>query len=254
MSSVLSYIPGDSALHRLNPVTKMALVLCLSIASFACSSIPALFAILAVEVALGFFAGIGERTLRLLRGLGFAAVFLFVLQVLFVREGTSIAPGVLGLSLVTDEGVSTAGVVAMRLLDAALPLALVLSATRFDDLANAFVEVLHVPYRYAFAFATALRFVPVLFDEMGAVIEAQTARGVELDTSNPVKKIRLMVPLCAPLLISSVRRADAIALAAERRGFYLRTREGAFKHYPFASIDFGFFALGVFAAVAGAML
>ena len=48
-------------------------------------------------------------------------------------------------------------------------------------------RVLHVPYRYAFTFTTALRFVPVFGQEMNAIMEAQTARGVEYDTKNPIK-------------------------------------------------------------------
>lgn len=49
---------------------------------------------------------------------------------------------------------------------------------------------------------------------MNAIMEAQTARGVEYDTKNPVKKLKLMLPLCVPLLISSVGKTDATALAA----------------------------------------
>ena len=73
---------------------------------------------------------------------------------------------------------------------------------------------------------------------MNAIMEAQTARGVEYDTKNPFKKMQLMLPLCVPLLVSSVGKTDATALAAEERGFYLRTRESSFKRYPFAGTDY----------------
>ena len=63
-------------------------------------------------------------------------------------------------------------------------------------------------------------------------MEAQTARGVEYDTKNPIKKLKLMLPLCVQLLISSVGKTDATALAAEQRGFYLRTRASSYKRYP----------------------
>ena len=112
-----------------------------------------------------------------------------------------------------------------------------LMVTKLNDLANACVEVLHVPYRYAFTFTTALRFVPVFGQEMNAIMEAQTARGVEYDTKNPIKKLKLMLPLCVPLLISSVGKTDATALAAEQRGFYLRTRASSYKRYPIKGLD-----------------
>ncbi len=254
MASVFDYAPGSTALHRLNPVTKVALSLCLCAAAFASSSFAVLGAILAFDIAMGFFAGIGRRALVLLRGLAVAGAFLFVLQALVVGGGTPVFPGVPVLSLVTDQGIRTAGLVVLRLIDAALPLAILLSVTRLADLANACVEVLRVPYRYAFAFTTALRFVPVFAAEMGAIMEAQTARGVEFDSRNPLKKARLMLPLCAPLLISSVSKADATALAAEQRGFYLRNRESSVKRYPFAPIDAVALALGVAFIVAAVLL
>ena len=126
---------------------------------------------------------------------------------------------------------------ALRLLGVALPLILMLMVTKLNDLANACVEVLHVPYRYAFTFTTALRFVPVFGQEMNAIMEAQTARGVEYDTKNPIKKLKLMLPLCVPLLISSVGKTDSTALAAEQRGFYLRTRASSYKRYPIKGLD-----------------
>jgi energy-coupling factor transport system permease protein len=68
-------------------------------------------------------------------------------------------------------------------------------------------------------------------------MEAQTARGVEYDTKNPIRKLQLMLPLCIPLLVSSVGKTDATALAAEERGFYLRTRESSYKRYPLRGGD-----------------
>ncbi len=49
--------------------------------------------------------------------------------------------------------------------------------------------------------------------------------------------MQLMLPLCVPLLVSSVGKTDATALAAEQRGFYLRTRESSYKRYPMKADD-----------------
>jgi energy-coupling factor transport system permease protein len=96
---------------------------------------------------------------------------------------------------------------------------------------------LRLPYKYAFTITTALRFIPIFTNEMGLIMEAQMARGVEFDTKNPIKKLALVLPLSAPLLISSVGRTNYIAMAAEVRGFYLRTRTSGVKHYPFKLLD-----------------
>lgn len=55
---------------------------------------------------------------------------------------------------ITDTGLITGSKACLRLLGVALPLILMLMVTKLNDLANACVEVLHVPYHYAFTFTT----------------------------------------------------------------------------------------------------
>jgi energy-coupling factor transport system permease protein len=54
-----------------------------------------------------------------------------------------------------------------------------------------------------------------------------------------------MVPLCVPLLVSSVRKTNSAAIAAEVRGFNLRSRESGYKTYPFAPPDYAFLVIGL---------
>lgn len=239
MVNAIDYVQGDTLLHRLNPVAKLGLAAALIVATFLAGSYALLIALIALTFAAAAYAGVARRLVSLLKVLIPVAVVMFLLQVAFVRTGTPV------LGFITDEGAVTASKVCLRLLGVALPLVLVLAVTKLTDLANACVEVLHVPYRYAFTFTTALRFVPVFSQEMNAIMEAQTARGVEYDTRNPLKKFKLMLPLCAPLLISSVGKTDATALAAEQRGFYLRTRESSYRRYPIEARDVAALAVGV---------
>ena len=67
------------------------------------------------------------------------------------------------------------------------------------------------------------------------------------------KKFSMILPLCAPLLISSVRRTDQTAVAAEVRGYRLRTRESGYKRYPFTGTDLGAL-ICCLALLAGAIL
>ncbi len=62
-----------------------------------------------------------------------------------------------------------------------------------------------------------------------------------------------MLPVCIPLLVTSVAKTDATALAAEQRGFYLRTRESSFKRYPFTTLDVGAFVLCAVLIVLGVL-
>lgn len=248
MVNVIDYVPGATVLHRLNPVAKLALASGIIIATFLAASYPALVGLLVITLALGAYAGVFSRLASLLKVLLPLAAIMLALQMIFVQGGERL------VGFVTSEGLVTGSKACLRLLGVALPLVLVLTVTKLTDLANACVEILHVPYRYAFAFTTALRFVPLFGQEMNAIMEAQTARGVEYDTKNPIKKLQLMLPLCIPLLISSVGKTDATALAAEQRGFYLRTRESSYKRYPLQALDFAAIAVAVALIVAGALM
>lgn len=231
MITVIDYVEGTSALHRLNPVAKLALAAGIIVATFVANSFVALMALLVFTCLLAAYAGAFSKVTSLLKVLVPVAVVMLLLQTAFTPGGDHVL-----LWMATD-GLASGARACLRLLGVALPLVVVLSVTRLNDLANACVEVLHIPYRYAFTFTTALRFVPVFGQEMNAIMEAQTARGVEYDTKNPIRKLQLMLPLCVPLLVSSVAKTDASALAAEQRGFYLRNRASSYKRYPMKGTD-----------------
>lgn len=248
MAGLLDYTAGQTVLHRLNPLTKMVLALGICVSAFMSDNFGFLLALLILDVGIGLVGGIRQKTFKLLGGLLGICVFLFILQVLFIRSGTPV------FLFATDEGLRTAGLVVLRLMTATMPLALMLALTQMNDLAGALVKRAHLPYKYAFTVTTALKFIPVFTDEMSAIIEAQTARGVEFDTKNPLRKLRLMLPLCAPLLITSVGRTEEAAMAAEVRGFYLRDRSSGVRDYPFHLLDAGALLLVVVLIVLAVLL
>ena len=233
MGNLFQYVPGHSLIHRLNPVTKIFLTIMICAAAFMTDRLLFLVFLLALDLLIGITAGVAGRTWTIFKGLLKIAIFLFLLQVLLVRKGTPL------FWIITDQGLLTAGKVVLRLMVVCMPLALVLAVTKINDLANALVQVLHVPYPYAFTITTAIRFIPQFLSEMDDIMEAQTARGVEFDAAKGFRKLGMILPLCAPLLISSVRRSEQTAVAAEVRGFHLRTAVSGYKQYPFQWIDLG---------------
>ena len=247
MLNAIDYVPGNTLLHRLNPVTKLALAAAIIIATFLSNTYAMLLGLLALTFALGVYAHSVSRLVSLLKLLVPLAVVMLLLQTAFVRGGSVV------FAWMTTEGLTTGSKACLRLLGVALPLILMLTVTKLVDLSNACVEVLHIPYRYAFTFTTALRFVPVFSQQMNAIMEAQCARGVEYDTKNPLRKLQLMLPLCVPLLVSSVGKTDATALAAEERGFYLRTRQSSYKRYPLTGRDYVVLAACVALVVLGVL-
>ena len=250
MRGFLEYVPGDSLLHRMNPVAKLAAAFLLVIACFATSNLALLVLVIVLDAVLAVQCKMVPQTLGLAKAVALFSLVLALIALLFTPQGDVLAQ--LPWGYIGTESVAAAVLIVVRLVACAVPLFLVFYVTKLTDMANALVKVLHVPYKYAFTFMSTVHFIPVFVNDMAGIMEAQTARGVEFDAGGIVRKVRLMVPLCVPLLVSSVRKTNSAAIAAEVRGFNLRTRESGFKEYPFAGIDFA--ALAVAVAIAAAAI
>ncbi|MBQ5990869.1 MAG: energy-coupling factor transporter transmembrane protein EcfT [Oscillospiraceae bacterium] len=237
MKGFLDYKDGNSIFHKMNPLSKLFLAVVLCAMCFVSSNIYFVAGVIVINLLIAFAAGIHKMALSILSGLLKLSVVLFIVQVLFVRTGNALFT-IPGLKIpITDDGVYFSLLFVLRLLATALPLAIMLSVTQMSDLANVMVSKLKIPYKYAFAVITVIRFIPVFASEMAGIIESQTARGVEFDTKNIFRKIGLIIPLCVPLLISSVKKIDSSAIAAELRGFNRRTAKSGYKKYPFGKND-----------------
>ncbi len=235
MKGLLDFVPGNSIFHRMNPIAKLVFPMSICASCFISSSIEVLVFLILIDIVLGFLCGIPSRTWTLIKGLIKISIFLFVLQIIIIRGGTEAFR--FYFFTITDLGLSVSLRLVLKLFGATLPLAIMLSVTKLADLSNALVEKIHIPYKYAFTLTTAIRFIPVFAQEMDCIIEAQKTRGIQLDTKNPIKKIALILPLCAPLLVSSVRKTSGSAIAADLRGFKLRKIGSSSKTYPYKVQD-----------------
>ncbi len=251
MKGFLEYVPGDSFLHKMNPVAKLIAAFLLVIACFATSNFVLLAVVLAIDVFLAVQCNMVKQTIGLARAVAIFSVLLAVIALLFTPQGDVLVA--LPWGYIGTGSVLASVLIIVRLVACAVPLFLVFYVTKMNDMANSLVKVLHVPYKYAFTFMSTVHFIPVFMNDMAGIMEAQTARGVEFD-GGLVKKIRLMVPLCVPLLVSSVRKTNSAAIAAEVRGFNLRTRESGYKEYPFSAIDGAAMAVAVVVLVAAVVL
>ncbi|MDR2370054.1 MAG: energy-coupling factor transporter transmembrane protein EcfT [Treponema sp.] len=252
MNGLLDYVPGNSFLHRLNPFTKLVLSFVLCAACFISDRHFFIAGIIVLSLLMSAAGGAIGRSLRILVSLVKLCCVLFIAQVFFVRKGAILLHLPLNI-YITAEGLLFSLLFVLRLTAAALPLALMLSVTRMSDISNVLTRYFGIPYKYTFALTTAMRFIPLFSREAADVMEAQTARGVEFDTKNFFKKIMLLLPLCVPLLISSVRRIEGLAISVELRGFSLRGRRSGYKRYRFGAGDAAAFAVCALAA-AGAVI
>ena len=69
----------------------------------------------------------------------------------------------------------------------------------------------------ALIMSIALRFIPILTDETSRIMNAQKARGADFETGGLIKRIKSIIPILIPLLISAFRRADELGDAMDAR-------------------------------------
>lgn len=250
MAGFLEYVPGNSFMHRMNPVAKVFTALFISISCFCTTNIFFLMGILILDMFLAASCKMVRQTIGLAKVVGAFSIVLVVIALFTTSSGVPLVE--LPWGYIGSGSIYAAVVIVVRLIGCAIPLFLVMYVTKLNDISNAFCANVHVPYKYAFTFTSAIHFIPVFMNDMAAIMEAQTARGVEFDGSF-IKKIKLMIPLCVPLLISSVRKTNSAAIAAEVRGFDLRTSTSGFKSYPVAPLDVLCLAVGILLIVASVL-
>ena len=81
-------------------------------------------------------------------------------------------------------------------------------------------EPLKIPaHEIGLMLSLSLRFVPTLMDDTTRIMNAQKARGVDFGEGNLLQKVKSIIPILIPLFASSFKRADALAIAMESRGY-----------------------------------
>jgi energy-coupling factor transport system permease protein len=78
---------------------------------------------------------------------------------------------------------------------------------------------MRVPYPFAFAFTSTLRFFPLLFDEVASVIEAQRLRGFAAEELGPVARVRTYAKVAVPVILGALFKAQQVEVVLQSRGF-----------------------------------
>ena len=117
-----------------------------------------------------------------------------------------------------------------------------------DQLSQALIQM-RVRFEFAFAVSMAMRYVPTLGKEAYAIMDAQRARGVELDKGNLMTRIRNIVPIIVPLIIVSIRRALSVAESMESRAFGASENRTYMEKLSFRKRDWAVVTLSIFILV-----
>ncbi|MGF0071469.1 energy-coupling factor transporter transmembrane protein EcfT [Streptococcus orisratti] len=219
------YIPGNSLIHRLDPRSKLiAMILYIIIVFWANNFITnlimltfTLVVIFLSQVKLSFFFNGIKPMVGII-------LFTTIFQMLFTQGGEVFLS--LWIIKITSYGLSQAALIFMRFLLIILFSTLLTLTTTPLSLADAVesllkpLERLKVPaHEIGLMLSLSLRFVPTLMDDTTRIMNAQRARGVDFGEGNLIQKVKSIIPILIPLFASSFKRADALAIAMEARGY-----------------------------------
>ena len=178
-----------------------------------------------------------------------------------LREGAFAYP-IVGFLLVYNVAASgwLAGIaVALRLLllvwASLLLMALSTPAELSEGLRRLFSPLGRLPVRdFATSLSIALRFMPLLSEELRAVRAAQASRGAAFEDAGLVRRLRAYGGLMVPVLVGLFRRADRLAAAMEARCYGASGEPTSLVERRFSAGDGAVLLVGVAACVAFALV
>ena len=218
------HFPGNSLVHRFDPRLKLVLTVAYIVLLFVASNplgltLSILFLGVMYKVAKIPVKMIGKSLKPILP----IVLFTAVLNLFFVSgEGDPLVH--FWFLTIYAEGVRYAVLMAVRVMALIAGTSLLTYTTSPIVLTDAIEQLLkplgklHFPvHELAMMMSIALRFIPTLIEETDKIMNAQKARGAQLDTGKMTDRVKALVPVLIPLFISAFRRADELAMAMECR-------------------------------------
>lgn len=217
------FFPGNSVIHRLDPRTKLIVLIVYIVALFLAQSwisYGLLFLFLAVAIKV---STIPLKTIvRGLKPLVMILIFTGVLNLFFTKEGPTLV-SFWGLSI-TLGGVQRALLMMARILMLITCTFLLTYTTSPIALTDGLeslmgpLKKIKVPvHELSMMMCIALRFIPTLIEETDKIMNAQKARGADFENGSLMDRAKALIPILVPLFVSAFRRADELATAMECR-------------------------------------
>ena len=217
------YLPGDTPVHRLDPRTKLILLVLYIVALFQAKTWGAYLLLILVTAVCMAVSHISPK--NIFKGLKpmLFVIALTALLNLFYTEGTPVREG----WIITWEGIDRAVKMMLRitlLITGTFLLTYTTSPMALTDgleLLLKPLKKLKVPvHEMTLMMSMALRFIPTLIEETDKIMSAQKARGADFETGNLIQRAKALLPIQVPLFVSSFRRADELAVAMESRCYH----------------------------------
>lgn len=241
------YFPGDTVAHRLDPRTKLLLVIVYIVGLFSadgwCSYA---FIVLVTAVCMALSKIRPKSALKGLRPLVIIIILTALLNI-FYTGGTPIVEG----WIITWEGLARAAMMSLRiilLIVGTFMLTYTTSPIALTDGLELMLDPLKkikIPvHEMAMMMSMALRFIPTLIEETDKIMSAQKARGADFETGSLAQKAKALLPILVPLFVSAFRRADELAVAMESRCYHGGSGRTRMKQLKMQGIDIFTLLLG----------
>ena len=219
------YFAGDTVVHRLDPRTKLILVVVYIVALFSAKWFVTYGVMLLTLVGIILASRIQPVTIiKSLKPLLFIIVLTAVLN-LFYTQGEPLVQ--IWVLTITKEGIFSALFMVLRivmLIAGTFMLTYTTSPIALTDglerLLNPLKKIKVPVHELSMMMSIALRFIPTLIEETDNIMSAQKARGADFESGNLIDKAKAMIPILVPLFISAFRRADELATAMECRCYH----------------------------------
>lgn len=235
------YYTGDSVLHRLDPRMKLILTFTSIIVIFLCKSFFALGLVVLFTLIASILSCVPAKMLvKSLKPILIILLFTAVLNIFYTKGGDTYFEW--WRLVITEKGVNTAIFTAVRIICLVVLSSLLTYTTTPTMLTDALERILSPlkvfrikVHTLAMMMTLALRFIPTLIEEIDRIMNAQKARGADLENGSLIERAKALVPIFIPLMVSSFRRAYELAFAMTCRcytGGDMRTRMKQMKLCP----------------------
>lgn len=237
------YYPTDSFTHRMDPRAKLVLVIAFIVMVFLAQSFLSYFAVIVCVVSAALVSRIPlSKMLKSIKAIIMLLIFTGILNLLFYNGETVLWSW--WRIKISVEGIIFSIKMVLRLVLLVMGTTLLTYTTTPTSLTDG-MESLLTPLKYikvpvhdiAVIMSIALRFIPILSEEVDKIMMAQKARGASFDTGGLLSRAKALLPILIPLFVSAFRRADELALALDARCYNATPNHTRYKVMKFGLRD-----------------
>ena len=251
------YFPGTTPIHRLDPRTKLVMVIVYIAALFLAKNVWGYVLMLAF---LSLVIALSKIHLKVIFN-GLRPLLLIILLTaflnLFYSEGEPLVQ--FWIFKITKNGIYNAVFMMLRITMLVAGTFMLTYTTSPISLTDG-LETLLSPlskigapvHELSMMMCIALRFIPTLIEETDKIMSAQKARGADIESGNLIRRAKAMIPILVPLFISAFRRADELATAMECRCYHGGEGRTKLHQLRYARRDYAAYAMGL--ALLGGMI